>query len=561
MRGWSIPFGGRALLRRPTRMQLEAAWRAAVVAVLAGLGLFVIGCMAFGFVNGGVRARLGSAREPGTHRLVDLDSRLISGGRYTLVSVTPAGAAAGFVPGQTIDMTNWSLDQKLNYAHPVPGPNDPVAIHQGLQNVIQAEASNAHTRDKFLVQAVDILIRLILLASALFIVQFSHGRAALAAGLYLAAAAMADSANVTFAGLPGGVQAAALVLASLARPIAYACRVAFSMELCPGSRATKRAIWTVFAVLLGIVFTLDLGSLSTIVFNTPVLPVSPLLLPFAQIITQLYSLGIFIAAAVAGSREYRFVLRIILGATFVTLASYILQEAYLLAGAAPPAWLSWYFNTALLGVGIGYPWAIFARRIAGVDFIISRGVAYALSIGLILIAIELVKVAAQTVAGDWITGLLLLYGIPILLTVSLNWLQGQMTRLIGLLLDGDLRNAAKTLHALEADFPCAANLDALIAMVARRAAPALHMNDASITLGDAGTGGTRDGLLFPLQIFGRVVGTLRCGARPYGKGYDPAERALLEELAREIAVAVVCLEPSRLTSAPVAGPAAAPRLK
>ena len=544
---WWNPRAARTLLRRPSATQLHALRRAAAVAILAALGLFVIGCMAFGFVNGGVRARLGTALGP-SHHLVDLDSRLISGGSYRLVAVTPAGTAAGFAPGQTIDMTTWSLDRKLAYAYPTAGRSK-LAAHQGLQTEIRAEAFNPHSRDSFYLHALNILVRLILLASALFIVQFSHGRAALAAGLYLAAAAMADSLTATFAGLPGGVQAAALVLANLARPTAYACRVAFSMELCPGTRQTKRVIWAVFATLLATLFTLDLGGLSTILFDTPPLPVSPLLLPLVQCVTQLYSLGIFIAAAVAAPAPQRFVLRIVLAATFITLASYIVQEAYLLAGAAPPAWLSWYFETALLGAGIGYPWAIFARRIAGVDFIIGRGIAYALSIGLILIAVELVKLAAQAVAGDWVNGLVLIYAIPVVLTVSLNWLQGQMTRLIGLLLDGDLRSAAKQLHALAADFPQAADVAALARMVASRAAPALHMASATITL-EPPPPDPSGGLLLPLHIFGRALGTLRCGARPHGRGYDHAERKLLEALAHEISVAIVCLEPARLAAAP-----------
>lgn len=552
------------------------------------LGLFVIVAMAIGYIQGGDRAPLGVARQLSTGHLVEMDSRMLAGGRYQLVSVTPAGALQGFRPTQIIDMTNWNLVEKLDFAYPTPtslAEGAALREHQGLQAEVWAAAGSARGRGKFIQHGLDILVRLVLLISALCILQFANGRPALWAGLYLGFVAMADSPTATFAGLPENMQIAGLSVATLARPAAYITRIAFVMSLFPGSSGLKQVCLTGFTALLTVLSVFRGGQLATILFNAPIISVSPLLLPILQCITQLATLAIFFVAAWKADAKSRFVLRIIFVSTFITLFSYIIQEFYLILGIAPPGWMFWYFNAALLGAGIGYPWAIFARRIAGVDFIISRGVAYAVSVAFIFCVIEIAGHVLDNLFDGWRANELLIYGIPIAVTLSMSWFQDKMTMLVGFVLDGDLRHLERTLLCLRESLPSLPDIKALSDAVTHHVAAALHMENATLyaryedgnfrslsrpqillPIDDPATQQVEDGepieldemesrlqagLLFPLIVFGQLVGFLHCGARPHGKGYDRMERHLLKELARDVAVAVVWLDPHwRASSSP-----------
>src|ERR1700723_4412663 len=106
-----------AIRRRGGRHDLNL--RRGIPVVMFGLiGLFVIGAMAIGYVQGGARTPLGVARQLNSGRLVEMDSRMLAGGDYQFVSVTRAGALQGFRPGQVIDMTGWTLSEKLAFAYP-----------------------------------------------------------------------------------------------------------------------------------------------------------------------------------------------------------------------------------------------------------------------------------------------------------------------------------------------------------------------------------------------------------------------------------------------------------
>jgi GAF domain-containing protein len=52
-----------------------------------------------------------------------------------------------------------------------------------------------------------------------------------------------------------------------------------------------------------------------------------------------------------------------------------------------------------------------------------------------------------------------------------------------------------------------------------------------------------EGWLFPMILFGRIVGALHCGQRAHDRIYEREDRAVLEELTRELAIAMVCLDP------------------
>jgi GAF domain-containing protein len=567
-----------------TRQQRDLL-RAIPVLLFGLIGLFVIGAMAAGYIMGGSRTPLGVARQTSTGHLVEMDSRMLAGGDYVLLSVTPAGALQGFAAGQTIDMTDWSLKEKLAFAYPSPRSVAKGAELRLHHMDLAGQQISQYRRHYLVIHGLEIVVRLVLLGSSLCILQFARGWPAISAGFYLGFAAMADSPITSFAGLPEPIQVTGVIIATCARPAAYIARVCFAMMLFPGSRALKQGFGAGFAVLLGVLCIMILGHLATILFNAPVLPVSPLLLPILQCLTQAASLVLFGIAAVRADAANRFALRVIFVSTFVTLFSFMVQEVYIIAGVMPPAWMFWYFATSLLGAGIGYLWAIFSRRIAGVDFIISRSVAYVISVALIFGIIELAEHLLDGLSGDWHRDEILIYGIPLAVTLSMSWFQTRMTTLVGFLLDGDLRHLERSLRRLRERLPLLGDLPALAEEVSYEVAAALHMREATLyARGDdglfrmltpphhalpAGDPALRDvsgdlsgdlskvapveleilesqlqaGLLFPLIVFGQCVGLLHCGARPHNKGYDRVERQMLQELAGHMAIAMVWLDP------------------
>lgn len=555
--------------------RLNKRRREITVALLGIPALFVICSLGLGYLHARAPISWGIGEEIGTGRHFRIDSRLAFSARFAFVSVTPAGAAAGLQPGDILDTGSWTLHERLAFAYPSILKSPRILDQRGRQSVVLRESPSNLTPEIDYSRISDITVRLLILCSGLLIIQYGHGRAALAAGIYLATAAMADSPIMTFAGLPIWVQASAPVIASLARLVDYAARFAFAMELLHRrSRELTAAMWLIFAAFLGLLLVFNLGLLASLLVGTPPVPYSPRCQPIAQMLVQSYSLLVFAAAAILAPREHRFVIRIIFFGTLITIASYIFQELLLLIGSAPPAWLFWYFNSALLGAGIGYPWAIFARRIAGVDVIVSRGVAYATSIGLLVIAINLLATVIEQVASGWVAGLLLAYGVPVVLGLCLNWVQNQVTRLLETVLDHDLLKTSQMSKRLKAEFLGAHNSTELADQVAAIAAP-LRAHCATMyaacaegfrAIGDATVIAANDpgpqrmiaemvpidlrgigsslhgGLLLPMIVFGRVVGALHCGPRAYDRGYDYAEHAVLEDLAHELAIAFVYLD-------------------
>jgi hypothetical protein len=557
--------------------------RDVIVALIGCLALFVICSLAAGYSNSVARGSWGAAKEVGTGRQVPFDSRVTPSTRYVFVSVTDAGSKVGLRPGDVVEMTQWTLRERLAFAYSSVANPFELVVERDQKSIVLRERPDTLTANNDISRVSDVMLRLLLLCSGLVIVKYSHGTAALAAGMYLASVSMADSPTMTFAGLPPWVQMINLVLAALlSRLCAYYARFTFAMQLfAPRSRRIKFAMWSLFGVLSLILFVLIACNVSGLLIGTP-LPLPSFVLPTAYVFIQIYSVAVFAAAALRAPKQQRFAIRVIFFATLFTAASYVIQEGFIIEERAAPHWMSWYFNSALLFVGVGYPWAIFARQIAGVDFFISRGVGYAISIGLIVIAVNLLETLAEQMASGWIAGIMLDYGVPVALGLSLNWVQGQVTTLLESVLDHDLLNVRRVLEGFKSEMAKGGNVAELsdrlspeLARVLRAACVAVYRDDggslrmigqmsqpnsateivvAYVPAQDPavkemqtspkpleldGIGSVLgDGLLLPLVVLGRTIGALHCGERAYDRGYDPGERAILEDFARDLAIAL-----------------------
>ncbi len=200
---------------------------------------------------------------------------------------------------------------------------------------------------------------------------------------------------------------------------------------------------------------------------------------------------------------------------------------------------------------------------------------------------NLLETLIEQVASGWIAGIMLDYGVPVVLGLSLNWVQGRVTVVLEALLDHDLLNTTQTLNDLKGEMTRARDFvdlsdrisqavgrllrtehavvygecDGSLHMVGGRSVPAAAMAAPVATIPahdpavrqmrtalapvelNAMNSVLRGGLLLPLVVLGRVVGALHCGTRAYDRCYDRAERAVLENFARDLAIAFVCLVP------------------
>jgi hypothetical protein len=573
----------------PQREPSEASWhirfrlRNTLIVLLGSIELAAICSLSFGYIKADAPISWGIVETIDKDWHLPFRSGVVISESYKFVSVTPAGVATGLQVGDVIDMTRWTLRQRLAFAYPAIQNSSKVIFQRGSNSMLSREGADAPNAAVDLSRISDIALRLLLLCSGLVIIRYGRGLAALGAGGYLVSAAVADSFVMTFAGLPAYVQAGGLVLASVGRLSAYTTRFLFAMQLLRVSHRTAVAMWCGFAGLLLLLLAFYVDKLGSLLLGHTLIAAPFFCLPVAQILMQLYAVATFGAAALMAPRRERFVFRIIFFATLVTVASYVIQACLFIAGGNAPSWLHWYFNTALVAVGIGYPWAFFARRIAGVDFIISRGVAYAISIAIVVIAINLLETLIEQVASGWIRGIILDYGAPVVLGLSFNWIQGRVTLALHAVLDHDLFNATRALNGLKAEMVQARTFDELPGRVSETVARLMRASHATVygehngafhplSIGDAQTKAFAraipphdpaakemqltlgpvelramgsvlgDGLLLPLVVLGRVVGALHCGTRPYNRSYDRAERAILEEFARELAIAFVCFE-------------------
>jgi hypothetical protein len=558
--------------------------RIATVAVLGMLAAFVIVSLIAGYLDSRAPHRWGAGVAQPSGQTAVINSHLTADEVIRIDRVTRQGVAAGLMPGDTLDLRHRSVADRLTFDFP-PRHNPPrITVQRDGRTVVVADPPEPFPSLADYSRISDITMRVLLLCAGLLITRYGHGRAAIAAGVYLSAAAMASSPMMSFAGLPVPVQVAGVAVARGARLLAYAARFAFAMELLrPRPLRAAQVLWFGFGVVFTAIAVVNVGVVEGLLTGTRIVPHRALDAPVAQTIMQLFSLGVFAAAAARAAPVARAALRIILAGTTVTIASYVIQEGFIFTDQMPPGWMFWYFNSALLGVGICYPWAIFGRRIQGVDFIASRGVAYAISIILIVVVINLLESLAEQVASFWMAGLALVYGLPVVLGLSLNWLQGQVTHILQTLLDSDFLRTARVAKTLQAQFTHAEGVGELADLAACIAKPlharfaAMYSNahgrfvgvfgqdtatsartlrviprgdpalaamleaQAPVPVGEASV--LDEGWLFPMILFGRIVGALHCGQRAHDRIYEREDRAVLEELTRELAIAMVCLDP------------------
>ena len=544
-------------------------------AVIGAIVAFYIAVIGAGY------AHFGALPPTGTFRPV-------SSARTLVESVTPAGSALGLRAGDVIDRTRLDLaTRQLTYALPrylvgIAGTRYSFDVLRGTGTArvsfVLPPAPNRVLRD-----SVDIALRIIMLLTGLLLIARGRDRLSLYAGLWFAAFAVSQGYSHTFAAIgPAGV----LILTALA-PIAsvasHGFRVIFAYELLP--RAVPRTARVGFLATLAFLLALlaFTAIYSAVTRSAPWQITSFAITPIGQgvqLALQLLTLVVTGVAASVASADRARSIRIIFWSLLLGMAGAATNSIYILAGANVP--LDGALNLAYLIPAVAVPYVLFSRRLAAIDFYVSRAAIYAIVLSVVVAVFVLLESLIERLALGRTESIILQLVVPLALGLSLKRIEHGVEGFVERVLYREKLDAAEQLDALIDDFPHMHGTDVLMRRVvedvhdlmrcpsavlyrledgnylpvAESDAASLH---APIALDDAAfvrlrsahrsidstqfrTALPGDGVLVPLIVFGSITGALYCRYRESREHYDPDEIAMLSRLAHELAVAIVWME-------------------
>jgi hypothetical protein len=542
--------------------------RRITIAVLLGIvAAFVLGAMTVGFMRAG-------SPWIAWHGL-----REMGGSRFEMTAAAPD---SGVQPGDVLALSDLSLAQRLAFRFVAADAGFPCPVQRDGQRVMVHCPFGPSPPLPAIGATVDIGFRLLLLCSGLLVIVRGRDQPSLTAGLYLGSQAMADTLVVTFAGLPVAIQVAGIMAARLARLLSYIALCDFGLRLLGELSAKwRRTLWSIFGLLFTAVAVVQMNAPTDLLFGkaTLTLPVVAGYLPHVMI--QIYALGLIAVAASRARGASALTLRVIFWSVLVVVTAFTVPAAYLAFRQLPPVWMFWFFNLALAGVAVGFPWAILRRKLVAVDFFLNRAAVSLIAAGIVVFLINLLETAAENNITDFENSTLLQYAVPLAVGLSFNAIQNLVSRSLERTLYRDRQRAAAALRSMIARMPESGDMvtvsnlavDTISRVMRSRtvtlfvceteaasyhpvattavaptaavppddpACAELRQTRAPVLLDGLGStlGG---GLLLPLAVFGWLVGALHCDRRS-DETYDPVERALLMEVAHELAIALVCLD-------------------
>lgn len=553
-----------ARTRRPITIGRQ---RRLLIAVLLGLGgLLVMTAMGVGDIRAG-------SPWVAWRGLVEL-----GGSRFEM---TGSDAADGARPGDILALADLDRAGRLDFRFVAAGRTFPCIVERaGLRPTLNCPFFPAPPMQPA-GGLVDLVLRLLLLGSGLLVIVRGHGRASLAAGLYLASDSIADSLLTNFAGLPPWMQIVGILTTRTARLCSYLALYWFGMRLLAAvSERSRRMQHLVFGACFACAAIVQLNAPTDLLLGHWLLPLPLDLFCPPHILVGLCLLFVFSRAARAARGEAGLAIRVIFWSTVASVGGFGVQEIYLLFRELPPTWLFPLFAFARVGVAIGFPWAILQRRLVVVDFIVSRAAVAVVSVAIVVILINLFETMLESAVAGYESNLVGRFGVPIALAFCFRPIEQMVERLLDRTLYRDRLHAADAVHDMIEQMPSATDLDSLLLTVTTRTAQVMHARrvgvysreeagyllrsqagsgdlPATIGLDDPGlarvaarrvpeemsgqSAALPAGTGFPMVVFGRPLGVLFCERRLHDEHFDPVETALLAGLAHELATAFAWL--------------------
>lgn len=541
--------------------------------LFGGIALTYITVVALGYAHLGVLPRFGELKP-------------IAATQTLVASVTPAGRAAGFRAGDIIDRTKLTLaDRQILYQR--------VGI-AGTRYAFDVTRAGSAARVSFALPvargrgfsgAVDILLRIMMGLTGLLLIVRGRDSLSLYAGLWFASWAAFEGFQVVTYGVLGPVGVAIATALVGAIGLAYfSFWFRFGYELLPRhvGRATRAISVSLFLSLLAmlIFFTVVYVTLTTssawqlVSFGVP--PVR------SSVLLALVSVCVAIAgvAALTAERERAQSIRIIFWAVLIGAAGPAAANLFTVLGLTPT--FSYAANLTYLVAAIAIPYVLFARRLAAIDFYVSKAAIYAIVIAIVVGSFLLVERLIEQLALGRTESVILQLLVPLALGFSLKRIERGAEGFVERVLYRDKLLAASRLNALIDDFPHIQGTRALMARVVEEVhefmrAPEVILyrveSETYLPVAEAGSPSLRqpigpndpafvrlrstrrpveplafhtalagDGLLVPLIVFGSITGALYCRYRQSRERFDPDEVAILSRLAHELAAAIVWME-------------------
>ncbi len=545
--------------------------RLAAAGVIGAIVSFYIAVIAIGY------AHFGALPTPGKFRP-------ISSTRTLVVAVTPAGSALGLRVGDVIDRTRLDLAsrQVTRSFTGIAGTHYSFDVLRGrgtaTVSFVLPAATNRTLRD-----SVDTALRIMMMLTGLLLIARGRDRLSLYAGLWFAAFAISQGYSHTFAAVgPVGV-VVLTAFGGVASVATHGFRVMFAYELLPRPTAKATGVWFLgaLAALLAVlaatsVYTVVTATLPWQITTSAIQPIRQA----SQLGLQLLTLVIAGVAAFTAAPDRSRSLRIIFWSLLLAMCGTGANEISIIAGGDAP------FNGALnLGYlipAVAIPYVLFTRRLAAVDFYVSKAAIYAIVLSVIVGVFVLLESLVERLALGRTESIILQLIVPLALGLSLKRIEHGVEGFVERVLYRDKLSAAEQLNALIDDFPHMHATDVLMRRVvedvhdlmrcpsavlyrledgnylpvAESDAGSLH---APIALDDAAfvrlrsvhrpiettqfrTALPGDGVLIPLVVFGSITGALYCRYRESREHYDPDEIAMLSRLTHELAVAIVWMD-------------------
>jgi hypothetical protein len=549
--------------------------RKALAFIVALLTLLCAGDISVSYLNHGMFPEAGNF---GTLRPIDAAHAVFT-------AVNPAGRALGLRRGDVRDLRLWTPEQRMDlfYGYAWGGTTfDLPYVRSGTPFTVRVSAVREQGRAAG--DAVDVALRLMLALAGILLIARGTDRASMLAGLFVCSISVYEGFTNAYTGPPAVAVAASIVANTLGGIFGYIARFLFALELMPARapRALRIGLAIGF-IAVGLPFYVSLVERA---FITPVFGLAPPALQSIPYFPLQFALGILILCTFAVAAAYaeganasavRFIFAV-LAVSFIGAAgnytAVIMGQPYPLHGS---------LNLTYLALALALPYAVLAKRLVAVDFVLSKALVYAIVLTLIVSAFVLAEHVIEAAALGRLQSYALELVVPLVLGFSIQWIERWTERVVERVLYRDRLRAEQALQALAEDFPYARD----VGVLAGRAATEVHRSMRSpfvciyretettyspIALAGLGEAlpvdaddpvflrirakhsplQTEDfstvlpprGAVFPLVVFGKVTGAIYAHYRESGERFDPDESEMLRKLAHELAIALLWVERS-----------------
>jgi len=542
--------------------------------VVGTIGAFYIAVISVGYAHFGTLPRLATFVP-------------ISATHMVATSVTAAGTAAGLRNGDAVDSTRLSLADRevLGTRSGIAGTRYNFVVQRGAHTAsvsfVLPLATNRTVRD-----VVDVSLRVFMMLTALLLIARGRDDLSWYAGLFFAGFS-ATGFSVTFGALGADGELALDFCAFLIIAVSFYGRVMFGYRLL--SARIGRTVRSIFvglliAGLMALVVATIWRSILLFFYAWQNLGLSRTILSWSQL--ELGSLFILVMATAAftAEREKAQNIRLLFWAVLIAQVGGWINQGFIIAGKDAP--LIGALSLLNLVPAITVPYVLFTRRLAAIDFYISKAAIYAIVLSVVVGIFVLLESLIDRLALGRTESIVLQLIVPLALGLSLKRIERGVEGFVERVLYREKLLATEQLDALIEDFPHMHETGTLTRRVVedvhdlmRSPSVVLYrMQDETyvpvseagsyslhppIALDDAAfvrlrsthkpletmhfrTALPGDGLLVPLIVFGSITGAVYCRYRESRERFDPDEVAMLSRLAHELAVAVVWMERERL---------------